>query len=488
MKTILAFVFVAASVSALPRICTATKLTAGSYDFNSTANWNCLQRGGTSVAAVPTDQDMAVFPAPTTGPVVYYTTADSTLGYTSFGKKGTATKAISGAANNGSGLCRLQFAVSTGFVVGDWIAVQSVGGVPACTGIFQVAASLGTGPYFIDLTGSTFSGTYTSGGTAEPAVALKRTGGTVATKYIQLEIRPGTTLTTHADLLDGWIYNGGEMRSGSNDSAAYFIKMTGDDVSGPATLIFDCTYACGEWPSGNADYSAGIFSTGTATNYNIIRGKPVGGSNTFTGVVGYQPGQTLVASQNWTYTDGFNLGGNSTSDYGVMAYLSYTLTVPYFVMNHVTLTDSGGFALDGAMTGNVYVSFNDVQTIRTKTTYSLEENSGFTADVTTGTRSFANVRFDAAVNAPRSFRGATLTDSYFGDCLAKNAILNAPVWSYASNLFIRCTAQQLNINGSIDGMYYFTDTHTGNFPRVRYQWRRPRWQLFRQELALRNVV
>jgi hypothetical protein len=295
MKTILAFVFVAASVSALPRICTATKLTAGSYDFNSTANWNCLQRGGTSVAAVPTDQDMAVFPAPTTGPVVYYTTADSTLGYTSFGKKGTATKAISGAANNGSGLCRLQFAVSTGFVVGDWIAVQSVGGVPACTGIFQVAASLGTGPYFIDLTGSTFSGTYTSGGTAEPAVALKRTGGTVATKYIQLEIRPGTTLTTHADLLDGWIYNGGEMRSGSNDSAAYFIKMTGDDVSGPATLIFDCTYACGEWPSGNADYSAGIFSTGTATNYNIIRGKPVGGSNTFTGVVGYQPGQTLVA-------------------------------------------------------------------------------------------------------------------------------------------------------------------------------------------------
>jgi hypothetical protein len=69
---------------------------------------------------------------------------------------------ITGAVNNGSGLIRLTV-TAHGYESGDKVNVQGVGGVAAATG--QWIITVVTANTF-DLEGSTFSGTYTSGGTS----------------------------------------------------------------------------------------------------------------------------------------------------------------------------------------------------------------------------------------------------------------------------------------------------------------------------------
>lgn len=70
------------------------------------------------------------------------------------------TTNVIGAVSNG-GLIRLTVASTTDFVTGDFVAVNSVGGVSAATGLWQITRISNT---TFDLQGSTFSGTYTSGG------------------------------------------------------------------------------------------------------------------------------------------------------------------------------------------------------------------------------------------------------------------------------------------------------------------------------------
>ncbi len=69
--------------------------------------------------------------------------------------------AVTGAANNGSGLIRLTVADTTGLTTGDVRYVADVGGVSAATGAWPITVIDGT---HVDLQGSAFSGTYTSGG------------------------------------------------------------------------------------------------------------------------------------------------------------------------------------------------------------------------------------------------------------------------------------------------------------------------------------
>lgn len=439
------------------RICTANKITTGTYDAASSANWTCINPGGgTASSVVPGDGDMVVLPLPTTGPVVYQVTASATWGSTSWAKPGAATKTVTGAANNGSGLCRLTEASTTGYAVGDYIAVQSIVGATACNGLFQISALTST---TIDLTGSTFSGTYTSGGTTEPAVAVRRSGTSNATRFIQLEVRPGQTLTTHADLLDAWQWGGEARTSGVTDSKGYLVRLTADDASGGANLTFDCSYQCGLWAAANTTYNAGIYSPGTASHHNTIRGKPSGGSNTYKGVVGYQAGQSGVGAQNWTYTDAYDLGGNSSTDYGLMAQLAYSLSQPVFILSHVTLTNSGGIYIGGAVTNSSYISLDDVRETGTQTTYSFAMQSAWAGD-TTATRYFNNVRFDKGTSLPGGWRTATVTNSYFGGCIGTGASNSSVHWTSASNLFIRCDTDQVLIGGGVDGLFYFRDAYS----------------------------
>jgi len=68
---------------------------------------------------------------------------------------------ITGAADNGSGLIRLTVKNANALSTGDSVTVASVGGVTAANGTWTVTVASSTA---IDLQGSTFSGTYTSGG------------------------------------------------------------------------------------------------------------------------------------------------------------------------------------------------------------------------------------------------------------------------------------------------------------------------------------
>jgi hypothetical protein len=72
---------------------------------------------------------------------------------------------VTGAANNGSGLMRLTVPTSS-FITGDQVVVKSIGGVPTANGTWIITVIDKT---HMDLQGSSFAGSYTSGGTVQPS-------------------------------------------------------------------------------------------------------------------------------------------------------------------------------------------------------------------------------------------------------------------------------------------------------------------------------
>ena len=98
---------------------------------------------------------------------------------------------ITGAVNNGSGLIRIQAAVSHGYLTGDEVNVLSVGGVPNATGQWIVTVVDAT---HFDLQGSTFAGTYTSGG-----ICLRYFAGMLVQTFAVGPSFPGYKLRAFAD-------------------------------------------------------------------------------------------------------------------------------------------------------------------------------------------------------------------------------------------------------------------------------------------------
>lgn len=74
--------------------------------------------------------------------------------------------AVTGAVDNGSGLCRLTVPNNNGFATGLTVTVASVGGATGCNVTTTITVVDST---HIDLAGTTFGGTYTSGGTVAGA-------------------------------------------------------------------------------------------------------------------------------------------------------------------------------------------------------------------------------------------------------------------------------------------------------------------------------
>lgn len=72
-----------------------------------------------------------------------------------------ASVAITGAADNGSGLIRLTVASTTGMTTGDSVSVGGVGGTVEANGVWTITVISGT---TFDLQGSTFANAYGSGG------------------------------------------------------------------------------------------------------------------------------------------------------------------------------------------------------------------------------------------------------------------------------------------------------------------------------------
>ena len=75
-------------------------------------------------------------------------------------------KAITGAANNGSGLIRIT-ATGHGFTASQRVNIAAVGGTVEANGANWVITVIGANTF--DLVGSTFTNAYTSGGTATRA-------------------------------------------------------------------------------------------------------------------------------------------------------------------------------------------------------------------------------------------------------------------------------------------------------------------------------
>jgi hypothetical protein len=79
--------------------------------------------------------------------------------------EGYGHKTVSGCANNGSGLIRIT-STAHGFTTGDYVTLTSVGGVSNANSRYQITRITDN---TFDLDGSTFAGTYTSGGLAYAA-------------------------------------------------------------------------------------------------------------------------------------------------------------------------------------------------------------------------------------------------------------------------------------------------------------------------------
>ena len=102
---------------------------------------------------------------------------------------------VTGAVNNGSGLIRLTVPGGN-YMTGDKVQVLAVGGVPNASGRWTATA---ISPGVIDLQGSTWAGTYTSGGTATftNANTFDLDGSTFSGAYVS----GGTVVEYYAGML-----------------------------------------------------------------------------------------------------------------------------------------------------------------------------------------------------------------------------------------------------------------------------------------------
>ena len=135
----------------------------------------------------------------------------------------TANKPVSGAVNNGSGLIRLTV-TGHGYATGDRIIVDSVGGVTAANGSWIVTV-INTNT--LDLQGSTFSGTYTSGG-----ITTNRPGYSAYLALVAPIVARGglTGANLHADDVNGFFAS----NNGTAIASDAFYVANSPTVSGSA--------------------------------------------------------------------------------------------------------------------------------------------------------------------------------------------------------------------------------------------------------------
>lgn len=144
----------------------STTLTAGqSTDFNLNSFTNLV---GESVTAT---KAMAIV-ITTSGPAtaICHLSPSPTNGMTWFlSCPGLVTGGVAGAADNGSGLVRIQVASTTNLSTGQRMSIAGVVGTTEANGQWLITVIDGT---HFDLQGSTFANAYVSGGTITLAPAL----------------------------------------------------------------------------------------------------------------------------------------------------------------------------------------------------------------------------------------------------------------------------------------------------------------------------
>lgn len=131
--------------------------------------------------------------------------------------------AVTGAANNGSGLIRLTV-TAHGLSTGDMVTVASVGGVPAATGTWTVT-NIGANTF--DLQGSTFAGAFTSGGTATIYKRLVATATLKKALRFRLDNNPMKSVAGSGEVECTWANHGLSV----GDSVTFYDCNDGSGIS-----------------------------------------------------------------------------------------------------------------------------------------------------------------------------------------------------------------------------------------------------------------
>lgn len=195
--------------------------------------------------------------------------------------------AITGAANNGSGLIRLAMASTASFTTGDQVYVQSVNGTYEANGVWIITVVDGT---HIDLQGSTFTHAYTSGG----VIGLEKGehygsnmlgvlhGGYSATGFKavgasldQVSVISGASVKTKA--INALVYHSLDAVQGSSYDAALMISAEyGASAGGKYGILFGDMF--GAAPLASSATVLGTTGTGTVANGIDLSGYTVTGS------------------------------------------------------------------------------------------------------------------------------------------------------------------------------------------------------------------
>lgn len=125
--------------------------------------------------------------------------------------------AITGAANNGSGLVRITVGSTTGFVTGDVHTVSSVAGTTEANGFWTITVIDST---HIDLVGSAFANTYTSGGLISKFSSWTNLGSATAARAGAAQWAVGGVTSTSAQ---GRAYDF-EFGAGSNKIGPHVLR------------------------------------------------------------------------------------------------------------------------------------------------------------------------------------------------------------------------------------------------------------------------
>lgn len=179
-----------------------------------------------------------------------------------------ASSTISGVANNGGGAVRLTTESPHGLIAGDVVNVYGVGGVPGANGRFNVSF---VDANRIDLNGSSFSGSWTSGGTM--VVWNNRRSG-VAFRIEDSDV---------AEFVNCFCYGydvGFDIGNGSQSIQLHNCSV--DDL-----LSLRDPFTVGAWIRGTAFRTkwVGGFISSMATALRVETSSPTQGDNQFVGVM-----------------------------------------------------------------------------------------------------------------------------------------------------------------------------------------------------------
>jgi hypothetical protein len=213
--------------------------------------------------------------------------------------------AISAVADNGAGLIRITLATHP-YATGDRVNVLGVGGVTAALGRWTITVINST---TIDLQGSTFSGTYTSGGTVN-------TGINARDGY-------GVKVTNSEAMVLADVFDFGHTTGFWLSDAAGWTQLFGcgsdfnltDAVPGSTSLLIDSTSYGTSWIAGwtsSAAYSV-IIDNSSATSAHKISSATLNSASTYGGPIWVKRGRAVFSGCNVPHSGSVTVSSTATS-------------------------------------------------------------------------------------------------------------------------------------------------------------------------------